>query len=82
MARNFLYKPEKTAKPAKPADPVLIDLSERVEKDLLLSDEISKNPFMQSGDMLNTWQPLQPVPAHGNAVTQDAHSLNPFKNEK
>jgi hypothetical protein len=35
---------------------------------------------MNPSEMLNSWQPLQPVQAHANPGTQDAHSLNPFNN--
>jgi hypothetical protein len=72
---NIPYKQAKAEEPSS----LLIDLSEKVEQDLLLSDGISKNPFIQPTQMLDTWQPLQP--SHAQPGIGNAHSLNPFINE-
>ena len=65
------------AKPAlPPADPALIDLSDKVEQDLLLSDGISRNPFLQQND-ISTWKTLEPARSN----LPEMNSLNPFRND-
>lgn len=61
-----------------PLDPVLIDLSEKVELDLKVSHGMSRNPFVQETETLDSWKPLQPVQANAQKGSRDFNSLNPF----
>ena len=67
---------KKEPTPSIPPDHVLVDLSDKVQEDLLLSDKFNNNPFLQHSENLHQWVPLEPEKSSPN----DLGSLNPFRN--